>query len=174
MNRADLLRRLRRAQSLAQRGATEGERAAAALAVDRLTRRIDALPPGEDDEAEPKPRRGFDGLPWAADGAAAPDRAAVLARLQAWVKGAVPAEELRWWAAWVVDKCVLPELPPDDPESGAAEIVLHLASRHRPALRREDWPPMRALLTAPAEEMRAAWRAWLEHLAGRSRVGRRG
>ena len=172
MTRADLLRRLRRAQSLAQRGATEGERAAAALAVQRLTRRLDALPPG-DEEEEPSPRRGFDGLPWAADGAAAPDRAAVLARLQAWVKGTVPAEELRWWAAWVVDKCVLPELPPDDPESGAAEIVLHLASRHRPALRREDWPVMRALLTAPAAEMRAAWRGWLEHLAGRSRpVGR--
>ncbi|MBK7761085.1 MAG: hypothetical protein IPI35_32695 [Deltaproteobacteria bacterium] len=48
MNRADLLRRLRRAQSLAQRGATEGERAAAALAVERLTRRLDAcLPPGD-------------------------------------------------------------------------------------------------------------------------------
>ena len=75
MTRADLLRRLRRAQSLAQRGATEGERAAAALAVERLTRRLDALPPGDDDEA-PTPRRGFDGLPWAADGAAAPDRAA--------------------------------------------------------------------------------------------------
>ncbi|MBK7761086.1 MAG: hypothetical protein IPI35_32700 [Deltaproteobacteria bacterium] len=98
----------------------------------------------------------------------------MLARLQAWVKGTVPAEELRWWAAWVVDKCVLPELPPDDPESGAAEIVLHLASRHRPALRREDWPPMRALLTAPAAEMRAAWRGWLEHLAGRSRPPVRG
>jgi hypothetical protein len=168
MDLARLRRRLLHTERLARDGATEGERAAARAAAERLRARIAGVGPGA---------AAVEAPPWdepltdEVAPADLPSRRTLRAWLSAWSAGRIGADEIRARAARFVDGAVLPDLPPDDPDGVVVELLLVWAGAPGPGSA-ADRAAARAFLDTPPEHTRAGWEAWLAQLAGRATRGR--
>ena len=127
MERDRLQRRLRHVETLAQRGATEGERAAARRAAWRLRVRLREVPVPAGRvlrvvSNEPDP------IEVGRDDLSLPGRDELRGVLHAWRFGDIDDAEVGAWAHTYVDGLLLPDLPPEDPDSIAVELLLQLST----------------------------------------------
>lgn len=160
--RERLLRKLRYVEALFAGATTPGERAAASRAKRRLLGRL-GRPPQPHEHRPPWDPRADAAL---ASCAAMPCSLEFACVLSEWAHGALSALDVAAWAAWHVDKVLLPDYPPHDVRSIPVEVLLQLsAMRHQP-LTVDDLPAIRRFLGAGPGEALAAWRTWLAHLAG--------
>ncbi len=81
-------------------------------------------------------------------------------RLAAWSVGDLERDDLREWAAALVDQVVFPDLPTTDPAAALVELLLQLASDL--PLARADIPALRAFLAGGVD----AWTAWYAYVRG--------
>ena len=147
-------------QALHDGATTPGERAAAAQALQRLARRLEAL------RADDPVARFVAGhvrmlsVPRAPEPPAAelPDARAMASMLASWEEGAVSDRRVQRWAERLVAAVDLPSHPEHE---GAcrAEVLLQLAMLDRVPLTRADVPAIRRFLRT------RDWSAWFERLA---------
>lgn len=169
MNRFELITRLAAVEALEGRGATAGERDAARRARGRLEERLEALvPPLPTSLAEELDAHGHLQQPEATAVAEEqtvrlPDRRALARRIAAVLDGREDTESLRRWAARLVDRVVLPDVPADDPGSVVPEVIASFAGAD-PSQRHLE-AALRFLAAAPEDTARA-WAEWLGALAG--------
>ena len=172
-DRPRIVRRLRQVIALRDRAATEGEREAADRARLRLLERLGRMP-----EVDPGHSRvvvgGMGPLPESHPEVSFPEEAELREILLAWERGAVDRRQLARWAGWLVDKLVLPEVPPDDPAALQTEIILQLAIRRRCPIRVEDVPAILGFLEMAPREGLLAWLEWLGEQAQAARPRRTG
>lgn len=163
-----LHRKLARIEALRAGATTEGERLAAEQARDRVLDRLDAE--GHDSEgwaeqvldgwrmAGPSPGASLD------NGAEAPSLTEVRRRLEQWRTDQWSRERLQAWAAKVVDRVFLPDLPPDDPQGIAVEVVMQLSTLTQQPLYKKDLPALIAFVDAAETDPRAAWLGWFTYV----------
>jgi hypothetical protein len=169
MDLARLRRRLLHTERLAREGATDGERAAARAAAERLRARIGlSTPPPEEDAAAWDEPLTDEVAPQDL-----PSRATLGAWLDDWAAGRAGAADIAARAARFVDGAVLPHLPPEDPDGVVVEVLLVLAGAQG-AWAPSDLAAVHAFLGTPPSATRAGWADWLAHLAGRAQRERRG
>lgn len=170
MNRYDLIGTLARIAALEHGGSTPGERAAARQARERLADRLGGHDHGAATvHAEEMVAAGYPEVARRQQSVASPvsseppDAAEIARRVVRWQRGELSTSALRHWAARVVDRCILPELPIDDVRSIPGEVLLALADPR--CLEREHADEVLCFLhTAPADAA-LAWRGWLAVLA---------
>lgn len=158
-----LHRRLRLVDTLAQRGATVGERAAARQVARRLRERLreaSAAPratvlPG--DPTDPI-RQGHADL-------TLPDRAELAAVVQAWRLGEVDDAAVGAWACTFVGGLLLPDLPADDPDSIPIEVLLQLSTVPGGPVGVDHADGLLAFLSTGPNDTRAGWARWFATLA---------
>jgi len=167
VNRFELITTLAAVEALEGRGATAGERDAARLARERLERRLEAsAAPPPTSLAEELEARGHLRPPSAAAVVEEreirlPGRTALARRVASVLDGG-DAGSLRRWAARLVDRVVLPDLPADDPGSVVPEVIVSFAGAE-PSERHLE-AALRFLAAAPEDTARA-WAEWLGALA---------
>lgn len=166
MTRYLLLQKLQRIEALKAGATTTGERGAASAASERVIERLKKTPP------EPIPQ-GISQVPMGPDpilrGPEPPTRSMILARLHAWKRGDLRSLQVWKWAALVVDKTLLPDAPPDHPDSVAVEVVMELSSwRHAPWFE-GDVDALIVFLESPIDASREAWGRWFGYQESRQR-----
>lgn len=167
MDLRTLRRKLQAIEALHEGATTEGERAAAAEARERLTRRMAGTEGGRwSDLAEEGPDAASiehpDPLTDEAD--VLPPLGEFLALLIAWEEEECSRDDVHAWAAVLCDRLLLPCVDITDPRAARVEVLLNLAAMDHQPLRVGDIPALRAFLTAEPGE--AAWAAWFGFLAG--------
>lgn len=153
-----LLERLERVERLHRGATTPGEAEAARQAAERLKRRIGEL--GEPVARFCREHVASLGVPAPPPPPAArmPGPTTFTRVLWRWEHGEWTRENVRRWAARVVDRVVLPA-DPTDPAAWRAEVALQLASMHRVSLGVRDIPAIRAFLDS------GDWAGWFTHVA---------
>ena len=152
MDLARLRRRLLHTERLAREGATDGERAAARAAAERLRARIGlSTPPPEEDAAAWDEPLTDEVAPQDL-----PSRATLGAWLDDWAAGRAGAADIAARAARFVDGAVLPHLPPEDPDGVVVEVLLVLAGAQG-AWAPSDLAAVHAFLGTPPSATRAGW-----------------
>ncbi len=169
MDEPNLRRKLLAIEALHEGATTDGERAAAAEARERVARRLVAVTgmrrlhvhacfraaagmapePVADPLVQVSPE-----LPTVAD---------LLTVLSAWRMDLRTRTEVGRWAAGLCDRLLLPSVDVHDPRAARVEVLLQLASMRRQPLCLDDIPAIEAFLLAEPGE--AAWRDWFDHLA---------
>ena len=158
-----LLGRLRSIEALEAGATTEGERCAAQRARQRVLDRLQRAPRIEVDIVAPDVEEP-DIMPM-------PTADEIIARLSAWFEVPEEAPAIRAWASEIVGRVLLPDLPPDDPQSIPVEVILHLSS-----MTQMPWDPVEiegllTFLSAPAGASRAAWHRWFAGVEVRAKGG---
>ncbi|MED5374349.1 MAG: hypothetical protein VX899_25245 [Myxococcota bacterium] len=146
-------RKLQRARRLLAGASTPGERRAARAAVDRLSRRLAR------EQASPP-------LDWLQTDRPTPDAPQLHRKLDAWERGEICARRLQAWARKVVDQQLMPDHPPEHPESIPVELVMVLSALEAHGLDCCHIPQLRAFLDA--RDPLDAWRRWFTFLASPS------
>jgi hypothetical protein len=144
--------RLRKIQALAHDpSTTPAERAAARAAAERLQARDRSRVLLADPDLDPP------GQP--------PDRIDLAIVVRKWRDGEWCDERVAAWAWGHVDRLLLPDLPPDDPQGIDVEVLLQLSTQHCGVLRAEhDADALLRLLESPRDAARSALMAWFSHL----------
>ncbi|MEQ1502319.1 MAG: hypothetical protein ABMB14_08805 [Myxococcota bacterium] len=147
MDEHRILARLARVEALHRGATTPGEREAAAKARERLLVHLDTVR-ADDPIARfvaehvaslgvpPEPPMPPDELP---------DERALLGMLARWEVGDVEWEDICAWAAFLVDRVMLPDDPSAD-GAAVAEVLLQLATLEHVDLRPTDVPKIRRFL----------------------------
>lgn len=155
-----LWQRLQRVQALHDGATTPGEREAAARALQRLARRLEALR-ADDPVARfvaGDVRRLSIARPPEPPGEDLPDERSMASMLAAWEQGTVGDRQVQRWAERFVAGVDLPSHP-DDEGACRAEVLLQLAMLDRVPLTRADVPVLRRFLRT------RDWAAWFARLA---------
>ncbi len=160
MDEEKLRRRLAHVRALAAGGATTGEKTAARAAAARLEARLrgtrhPGLPPAR---LDPALMPGTE--------ATVPTAAALRSAITSWLEGASTPESVAADARRLVDRVVLPDLPPSDPVSIRVETVMLLTTLPAGPIQTADGPALLRFLDGITGDCEAAWRAWFAHLEG--------
>lgn len=144
--------RLRKIEALAHDpSTTASERAAAHAAAERLRARHRARVLPADSDLDPP------GQP--------PDRVDLMQVVRRWQAGTWSDDHVAAWASEHVDRLLLPDLPPEDPQAIDVEVLLQLSAQHRGMLTVEqDASALLRLLESPRDGARAALLDWFAHV----------
>ena len=164
-----LRERLARVEALHRGATTDGEREAAAKALERVALKIVEVRSKDEVArfcAAHVASLGVPGRRNVDQGGRAPTAAEIRAMLLAWTRGDVSRRRVRAWAQKICDRVVFPADPMAD---GACrgELLLQLADLDRIGLTPADVPAMLAFLD------HRDWHAWFELLATAARSSRR-
>lgn len=169
MDEGKLQRRLVHVRALAAGGATTGEKAAARAAADRIEARL------RQSRHRSSASTQLDPTLTAGPEAAVPTAVALRSAITDWLEGASTPEAIAAEARHVIDRVVLPDLPPSDPVSIRVETVMLLTTLPRGPIQPADGPALLRFLDGITGDCEAAWCAWFAHLegVGQPRLGTR-
>ena len=168
MKRDKIYRKLQRIQALESGATSIGERKAAEKAKKRLLLKLESggilLDTSHLFECPPP---SYVADPILSD-MPLPTREELMNKIQSWRSGNTSPVELQLWASEIIDKMVLPNPPPDDPESIQVEVIFELSSIDQRTWEPCDIDELHRFLSTAAQDARAAWRRWFSHIEASS------
>jgi hypothetical protein len=169
MKQEDLYRKLHSIQALEKGATTPGEKTAAVKARKRLLRKLNQqgilLDTRHLFERHYEPSLVND--PIHSD-MALPSHEELMKKLVGWRVGDLGSEHIQSWAADIIDKMVLPNPPPDNPESIQVEVIFELSSLHQRTWEMCDIDELQIFLKTSVNDSMGAWRRWFAHIEASS------